>query len=120
MRDVGPARADETLEWALDSRQRGVVALGLSGFESSPDEPFREHFRTARAAGLHGVAHAGEHEGPESIRSVLEVCRAERIGHGIRAVDDPRLVADLAQQGVPLEICPTSNVRLGAVGELSS
>jgi adenosine deaminase len=117
VRDVGPALADQTLEWALAGRGRGVVALGLSGFESSPDEPLREHFRTARAAGLHCVAHAGEHEGPESIRSALETCDAERIGHGIRAVDDPELVADLARREIPLEICPTSNVRLGAVAE---
>ena len=119
VRDVGPQRADQTLEWALAGRRRGVVALGLSGFESSPDEPYREHFDVALDEGLHRVAHAGEHEGPATIRSALDVCQAERIGHGIRAVDDPRLVAELADRGMPLEICPTSNVRLGAVSEIS-
>lgn len=120
VRDVGPERADETLEWALAARRYGVVALGLSGFESSPDEPFAEHFEVAEAEGLHRVAHAGEHEGPETIRSVLDVCRVERIGHGIRAVDDPELVAELADRGIPLEICPTSNVCLGAVPEIAA
>ncbi len=119
VRNVGPARADETLEWALVGRGKGVVALGLSGFESEPDEPYREHFGVATAEGLHRVAHAGEHAGPESIRSVLEVCDAERIGHGIAAVDDPALLEELAERQVPLEVCPTSNVRLGAVPELA-
>lgn len=119
VRDVGPAMADQTLEWALAGRERGVVALGLSGFESSEDEPYREHFQVAAESGLHCVAHAGEHAGPESIRSVLEVCRAERIGHGIRSIDDPELVEDLVVRSIPLEICPTSNVRLGAAPSLA-
>ncbi len=120
VRDVSREWADRTLEWALDGRGQGVVALGLSGFEASPDEPFREHFRVAGEAGLHRVAHAGEHEGPDSIRSALEVCAPERIGHGIRAVDDAELLRELAERRIPLEICPTSNVKLGAVAELKS
>lgn len=120
VRDVSREWADRTLEWALDGRERGVVALGLSGFEASSDEPFREHFRVARQEGLHRVAHAGEHEGPESIRSALEVCEPERIGHGIRSVDDVELLEQLAEHQIPLEICPTSNVQLGAVPDLES
>lgn len=120
VRDVGPQRADQTLEWALAGRGRGVVALGLSGFESEPDEPYREHFHVAQQEGLNRVAHAGEHAGPETIRSALEVCKAQRIGHGIRAVDDPELVRELVDHGIPLEVCPTSNIRLGAVAETSS
>ncbi|HUO86623.1 MAG TPA: adenosine deaminase, partial [Thermoanaerobaculia bacterium] len=109
-----PEGADATLEWALANRHRGVVALGLSGIEAGfPNEPFREHFAVAEREGLHRVAHAGEHAGPESIRSVLEVCRAERIGHGVRAVEDPQLVAELARRAIPCEVCPTSNLRLG-------
>ena len=116
-----PALADATLEWALAGRRRGVVvALGLSGSEARfPSEPFREHFATAAREGLHCVAHAGEHAGPESIRSVLEVCGAERIGHGVRAVEDPSLVAELAERGIPLEVCPSSNVCLGVVPDLA-
>ena len=120
VRDVSWRWADRTLEWALDGRGQGVVALGLSGFEASSDEPFREHFRVARQEGLHRVAHAGEHEGPDSIRSALEICEPERIGHGIRSVDDVELMERLAENKIPLEICPTSNVRLGAVPDLAS
>lgn len=109
-----PEGADTTLEWALANRHRGVVALGLSGIEADfSNEPFREHFAEAERLGLHRVAHAGEHAGPASIRSVLDAARAERIGHGVRAVEDPALVEELAERGVPLEVCPTSNLRLG-------
>ncbi|HEX6204017.1 MAG TPA: adenosine deaminase [Thermoanaerobaculia bacterium] len=109
-----PAGADATLEWALANRRRGVVALGLSGIEAGwPNEPFRVHFAEAERQGLHRVAHAGEHAGPESIRSVLDVCHAERIGHGVRAAEDPALVAELARRAIPCEVCPTSNLRLG-------
>jgi aminodeoxyfutalosine deaminase len=114
-----PHLADATLDWALAGRNRGVVALGLSGSESRfPNEPFREHFTAAAQAGLCCVAHAGEHAGPGSIRSVLEICRAQRIGHGVRAAEDPALVAELREHGIPLEICPSSNVCLGVFPDL--
>jgi aminodeoxyfutalosine deaminase len=124
VRNNGVAAADVTLEWALAGRggpEGGdVVALGLSGSEASfPSEPFREHFAAARQAGLRCVAHAGEHAGPESIRSVLDVCGAERIGHGVRAVEDPALVVELAARRIPLEVCPSSNVCLGVVPKLA-
>jgi len=116
-----PAMAGATLEWALAGRDRGVVvALGLSGFEARcGNEPFRETFAEAARVGLHRVAHAGEHAGPASIRSVLEVCGAERIGHGVRAVEDPALLSELAGRGIPLEVCPSSNVCLGVVPDLA-
>lgn len=115
-----PALADRTLEWALAGRGRGVIALGLSGSEARfPSEPFRDCFATAAREGLHCVAHAGEHAGPASIRSVLDVCTAERIGHGVRAIEDPDLVAELARRGIPLEVCPSSNVCLGVVPDLA-
>ncbi|HEX7183504.1 MAG TPA: adenosine deaminase [Thermoanaerobaculia bacterium] len=121
VRNVGPQVADRTLEWALAGRGRGVVALGLSGSEDRfPNEPFREHFETARREGLRRVAHAGENAGPESIRSVLAVCGAERIGHGVRAVEDPSLVEELRDRGIPLEVCPTSNLCLGIVPDMAS
>lgn len=112
--------ADATVEWALEGPRPGVVALGLSGIESFPDDPFRAHFEAAAEAGLHRVAHAGEHRGPESIRSVLDVCGAERIGHGIRCLEDPELAEELAATGIPLEVCPTSNLSLGVVPDLES
>lgn len=121
VRNIGPAAADVTLEWALAGRGRGVVAMGLAGIEAGhSNEPYREHFRVAKQEGLHCVAHAGEHGGPDSIRSVLEVCGAERIGHGVRAVEDPSLVEELRDRGIPLEVCPTSNVCLGVFPDLES
>lgn len=114
VRDVGPKMGDVTLRWAVAGRGRGVVALGLTGREAVYDnEPFRGIFAAAAAEGLRRVAHAGEHAGPASVRSALAVVGAERIGHGVRAIEDPALVEELAGRQVPLEICPTSNVRLG-------
>jgi adenosine deaminase len=114
VRNLEMQRADATVEWALAGRDAGIVALGLGGIERGyPSAPFAEHYRAARAAGLHGVVHAGETGGPDSIRDALEHCGAERIGHGIHAIDDAALVAELADSGVPLELCPSSNVALG-------
>lgn len=113
VRNIAPAAADVTLDWALAHRGRGVVALGLAGMEGPAVAPFGEHFEAARAAGLRTTAHAGEQRGPESIREVLEVCRPERIGHGIAAAADSGLMSELVNAGIPLEVCPTSNVCLG-------
>ncbi|HEX2641438.1 MAG TPA: adenosine deaminase [Thermoanaerobaculia bacterium] len=122
VRNVGPALAEKTLEWALAGRTAGAVAaIGLSGSESAfKNEPFQPVFAAAAREGLHRVAHAGEHAGPASIRSVLEVCGAERIGHGVRAIEDPALVRELAERRIPLEICPTSNLCLGVFPNLAS
>ncbi|MDX1384536.1 MAG: adenosine deaminase [Thermoanaerobaculia bacterium] len=114
VRNLEPERADATVEWALADRDAHVVALGMGGMERGHSSaPFRRHFDAARAGGLHCVAHAGETGGADSIREALEHCGAERIGHGIRAIDDPALTAELAARGTPLEICPSSNVALG-------
>lgn len=122
VRNVGVEPADRTLEWALAASRRGiVVALGLSGSETRfPNEPFRPHFNEAKRQGLHRVAHAGEHAGPESIRSVLKVCGAERVGHGVRAVEDLALMEELRDRQIPLEVCPTSNLCLGVTPDLPS
>ncbi len=122
VRNVGVGPAGQTRAGAPAGHERGVVvALGLSGSEARfPNEPFREHFAAAARDGLHRVAHAGEHAGPESIRSVLDVCGAERIGHGVRAVDDPSLMEELRASQIPLEVCPTSNLCLGVSPDLAS
>ncbi len=121
VRDVGAKTADPTLDWALEAYRRGIaVALGLTGREAiCPSEPFADHFAAAAAAGLHCVAHAGEHAGPASVESVLGSCRAERIGHGVRAIEDPELVRRLARARTPLEVCPTSNLKLGLAPDLA-
>lgn len=111
--------ADQALEFAIGGRDAGVVALGLSGpEEGSPPEPFAPWFERARAAGLHSVPHAGEHGGPESVWGAVRALHAERIAHGVRAVEDPALVAHLAERGIVLDVCPTSNVCLGVVRSL--
>src|SRR5262249_50740191 len=116
VRGFSPEVAQRTLEVALRHRQLGVVALGLGGFEAgNPPQRFADVFQRAKDAGLHAVPHPGEAAGPESIRGALESLGAERIGHGIRALEDPSLVAELRARAIPLEVCVTSNVRTGVV-----
>ncbi|MFI0411855.1 adenosine deaminase [Actinomadura sp. 3N508] len=104
-------RAWRTLD--LARRHDGVVAVGLAGDEAHPGDPFNEVFAAARDAGLHVVHHAGEGEGPASIRQAIGPGRTERLGHGIRVLDDPDLVAEVRERQIPLEVCPSSNVALG-------
>ncbi|HET8914005.1 MAG TPA: adenosine deaminase, partial [Ktedonobacteraceae bacterium] len=112
-------QADFTTEVALDCRSEGVVALGLGGSEKlGPGELFTSWFEKARSEGLHSTPHAGETLGPKSVWIALQQLGAERIGHGVRSIEDPTLVAHLAQQQIPLELCPWSNVRLGVYSGL--
>lgn len=116
-----PAQADATLEWALAGRGKGVVALGLSGTEATHDsKPFADHFAAAERAGLRRTAHAGEHGGPDAVWSALEYARAERIGHGVRSIEDPVLVRHLVEHRIPLEVCPSSNLCLGVAPTLAA
>lgn len=104
---------DQTLDCAIAGMHEGVVALGLGGDErDGPTATFAPWFARARAAGLHATPHAGELCGPESVRQAIEALGAERIGHGVRAVEDPALLAELKQRDIALEVCPTSNVCL--------
>ncbi len=117
---VARGDSDVTLAAALDGMADGVVALGLGGTEpGNPPEVFAPYFERARTAGMHSVPHAGELAGPESVWGALRVLGAERIEHGVRAIDDPVLVAHLARTGIALDICPTSNLRLGVVPSLA-
>ncbi len=110
----GRARADYTTGVAIDGKRDGVVALGLGGVEAdNPPEPFAPWFDKARAAGLHSAPHAGEFAGPASVWGAVRALGAERIGHGVRAIEAPDLLAYLAEQRIPLEVNPTSNVCLG-------
>ncbi len=113
-------RADYTTAVAIEGRAEGVVGFGLGGTEAgAPPEPFAPWFDRARAAGLRSVPHAGETVGPESIWGALRALGAERIGHGVRCVEDPALVAELRERQIPLEVCPTSNVCLGGSATLA-
>lgn len=115
--ESGPRSVMQTVEWIAGLPESdGVVGLGLGGFEAGgPPHRFVDAFRAAREAGLHVVAHAGESTGPETIWATLSELEAERIGHGISAIQDPELVRLLAERRVPLEICPVSNLRTRVV-----
>ncbi len=106
-------------DWAIEGLGHGVTGLGLGGPEvGNPPEKFQAAFDRARAAGLASLPHAGEVAGPESIWGALRVLKAERIGHGVRCLEDPELVRELRERQIPLEVCPTSNVCLGVVPSL--
>ncbi|WFE49080.1 adenosine deaminase [Micromonospora sp. WMMD1155] len=117
--EAGLPAAEETLRIALDERPDGLVSFGLGGPEIGVPRPqFRPYFDQARAAGLHSVPHAGETTGPQTIWDALNELGAERIGHGISAAQDPKLLTYLAERQIGMEICPTSNVRTRAVADL--
>lgn len=114
-------KADYTTGVAIDGLRDGVVALGLGGSEDgAPPEPFAPYFEKALAAGLHSCPHAGEHAGPGSVWGALRALGAERIDHGVRAVEDPALVAHLAERGIACDVCPTSNLCLGVYPEYTA
>lgn len=114
-RQYGPDLAWYVLEVARENRHHGVVAFSIGGNEIGyPPERFGEIFTAAGQAGLRLMAHAGEVAGPESIWGAVDVLGCERLGHGIRSVDDPALIEHLRRRGVTLDVCPTSNIRTGA------
>jgi aminodeoxyfutalosine deaminase len=111
--------AFEAVHYAVKYRDRGIVGIGLGGEEDLyPPKPFAPAFRQAKQGGLASVPHAGEVVGPASVRGALEDLDADRIRHGIRAVDDPGLVHEIAGRELVLDVCPISNLRTGAVRSL--
>jgi adenosine deaminase len=110
-----------TVDVAIELMADGVIALGLGGPEAGdPPEAYAPYFEPARAAGLHAYPHAGEHEGPASVRGALDALGAERIAHGVRSVEDPALVEEIAARGIALDVCPTSNICLGVAPSLAA
>jgi adenosine deaminase len=119
-RDDGAVRTWRTLSEVAELAEYGVIGIGLGGSEAQyPPELFRNVFVHARELGLHTTAHAGEAAGPASIWGAIEALQVERIGHGVRAFEDERLLAYLARTQLPLEICPTSNVCTGVTPNLA-
>ena len=118
--ESGVPAADATLDYALNHRVDTLIGFGLGGPEVGVPRPqFQRHFDAARAAGLHSVPHAGETTGPETVWDALRLLGAERIGHATTAVEDPTLIAHLAETGIPLEVCPSSNVATRAVAAIA-
>lgn len=115
-RNIPAEHGSMIADWAIAGMRDGVVAFGLGGPEvGHPPEKFATAFERVAAAGLPSVPHAGENAGAESVWGALNVLNAARIGHGVRCLEDPRLVAELRRRQIPLEVCPTSNVCLGVV-----
>jgi adenosine deaminase len=112
VRPIGEAEARARL--AARYAGRGVVAFGLADDETrGAPEPFAAAFAVARSAGLIAAPHGGEHGGPTSVRGALDALGARRVQHGVRAAEDPALVARLADEGITLDVCPRSNLQLG-------
>ncbi|MFD9604202.1 adenosine deaminase [Streptomyces sp. NBC_01224] len=117
--EAGLEAAEETTRLAVDLRPEGLVSFGLGGPEVGVERPqFKPYFDRAIAEGLHSVPHAGETTGPQTVWDALTHLRAERIGHGTNSVQDPNLLAHLAEHRIPLEVCPTSNIATRAVADI--
>jgi len=115
-RQFGPEAAMEVARLAAQRKNEGVVAFGMGGDELSiPTEEFRGVYDFVATQGLHRLVHSGEIGGAESVREAVELLGAERIGHGIAVMRHERTMDFLAARNVPLELCPTSNLRTGAL-----
>ena len=117
IRQFGAEVASRVVETAKQCGSKSIVAFGIGGDElSTPTKELRPVYEQAAALGLHRLIHAGEIGGSEKIREAVEFLGVERIGHGIAAINDPALMDLLADRRIPLEICPQSNIRTGALG----
>ncbi|HEV2102313.1 MAG TPA: adenosine deaminase [Candidatus Acidoferrum sp.] len=117
VRQFGAEAAMRVVQAARRCASRRIVAFGIGGDELSlPAGEFRGVYERAEEYGFHRLMHAGEIGGPEKIREAIEILGVERIGHGIAAIRDPALMEMLAERKIPLEICPASNLRTGALG----
>ena len=118
VRDTGPEWCARTLEDVIEvAPEAGIVGITIGGSEHDfPPGPYADVYRRAGEAGLGRTVHAGEAGGPENVWTALNELGVDRVGHGVRAVEDPALVDHLVARQVPLEVCPTSNIRTGVVG----
>ena len=110
-RQIPPSEGDVIAEWAVERFGDGLIALGLGGPEAgNPPKKFQSAFDRVREVGIPCILHAGEMAGSESIWEAIDVAASQRIGHGVRAVEDVKLMEYLRARQIPLELCPTSNV----------
>lgn len=120
VRDYGQARAMATLDAVLEARDQGILGVGIGGSEKEfPPALFKDIYRKARDNGLRTSAHAGEAAGAESVWGAVRDLQVDRIGHGTKAIEDPRLIEHLIQHQIPLEMCPLSNLRTQVVSSIA-
>ena len=114
IRDHGPVRSTKYMEEVTQYLGRGLIGVGLGGSEQEfPAEPYAALYREARDRGFRLTAHAGEVAGADSVWAAVEKLSVERIGHGVRAYEDPELISLLRERQIPLEMCVSSNVMTG-------
>lgn len=116
MRHVDPAETGRMADLAIRYRRYGVVAMDLAGNDMLPALDHAPHFRRAKEAGVHVTIHAAESGPPERIREAVELFGAERVGHGVNAIKDRRVLDELRALGTGIEACLTSNFQVGSVG----
>jgi adenosine deaminase len=120
VRNYGPEKGMETLDW-IESKSDNIISIDLGGSEERfPAKPYKLVYQRARNMGLHLVAHAGEAAGAESIWQAVNELGVERIGHGVTAIEESKLLEHIKKKGVAIEMCPTSNVRTHVVRTLKS
>jgi adenosine deaminase len=123
LRQQSATEAMELVQWLLERRHPRIVALSIDGNEAAAGRTgprFAEAFRRAADMGLHRTVHAGESSGPAGVWDAVQFLHAERIDHGIRAIEDPSLIALLTDRRIPLGVCPGSNVHLGLYPDRAS
>ncbi len=115
-RQYGIPLGEKLLDVAIRNKKYGVVAWSMGGDEASyPSDHYTDLYKKARDAGLYVMAHAGEAAGPESVWGAVDNLKCQRIGHGIRSVEDQKLLTHLRDRSITLDICPTSNLRTGVI-----
>lgn len=120
-RDYGAETAINRFNQIIPYRDKGLIGIGLGGSEQKfPPEHFKKVYQYAKEQGFHRVAHAGEAAGPESIWGAIQQLNIERIGHGVRAIEDQKLVEFLKEKQIPLEICVTSNLKTAVFASLET
>jgi len=118
VRNYGPELGMKVLDW-IENKPDNIVSIDLGGSEERfPPKPYAHVYRRAKKMGLHLVAHAGEAAGPESVWDAVRFLKVERVGHGVAAAKDSRLMEYLRKKGITIEVCPISNVKTGAVPSL--
>jgi adenosine deaminase len=121
LRTLPPSTSLAVARAAARYRDHGVVGFDLAGSEAGhPPGAHADAFRAARDAGLRITCHAGEAAGADSVREALDVCGAERIGHGVRLGEDSALLEEVRSRGIPLEVCLTSNLHTHTVTDLAT